>query len=91
MEGICTPKTFPPYYAIAKKLYQEIGVRDLTVVFTDWEEDWWPWGCVQNSSDSNGNYIYPFEYAPVSVESILTVGKEGVPVFVLANDNPLLK
>jgi len=90
-EGACIPKTFPPYYAIAKKLYQEIGDRDLTVVFTDWEEDWYPWGCPTNYTNENGNYIYPFKYAqdwystgcidqctyPVVPEDILTgVGQE---------------
>jgi hypothetical protein len=56
-EGRCMAKTFPPYYAITKRLYEIAGDRDMTVVFADWEEDWWPWGC-----HTDEEYDYPFQY-----------------------------
>ena len=28
------------YYAISKKLYELIGERDVTIILTDWEQDW---------------------------------------------------
>jgi hypothetical protein len=60
-EGACMAKTFPPYYAIAKRLYEIAGDRALTVVFADWEEDWWPWGCDDGDGDSS-NYEWPFKW-----------------------------
>ncbi len=34
-----------PYYEIAMELFRQIGWRDITIVFTDWEQDWQVVGC----------------------------------------------
>ena len=69
--GLCDMMSEAPYYEVARELYRQIGWRNITVVFTDWEQDWQVVGCgTQDGGFPDTSWMYPkFECSDEETEA----------------------